>query len=49
MLIELFSRNSSSFRDDFQLSMLAADIDPGDERGLVEVPLEGEEEPLRLL
>ena len=49
MLIEFFGRNFGSFRDEFHLSMLAADIDPDDERGVVEVQLEGEEEPLRLL
>lgn len=49
MLIELFGRNFGSFRDEFHLSMLATDIDPGNPRGIVEVPLEGEEEPLRLL
>lgn len=49
MLIELFGRNFGSFRDEFRLSMLATDIDPGNERGVVEVPLEGEEKPLRLL
>ncbi len=49
MLIELFGRNFGSFRDEFHLSMLATDIDPGNPRGIVEVPLEGEDEPLRLL
>ncbi len=49
MLIEFFGRNFGSFRDEFRLSMLAADIDPGNDRGIVEVPLEGEDEPLRLL
>ncbi|MCH8970182.1 MAG: AAA family ATPase [Planctomycetes bacterium] len=49
MLIELFGRNFGSFRDEFHLSMLATDIDPGNPRGVVEVLLEGEDEPLRLL
>lgn len=49
MLIELFGRNFGPFRDEFRLSMLATDIDPGDERGVVEVPIEGDDEPLRLL
>jgi len=49
MLIELFGRNFGPFRDEFRLSMLATDIDPGDKRGVVEVPIEGDDEPLRLL
>ena len=49
MLIEFFGRNFGSFRDEFRLSMLATDIDPGDERGVVQVRLENEDEPLRLL
>lgn len=49
MLIELFGRNFGPFRDKFHLSMLATDIDPGDQRGVVEVPIEGDDEPLRLL
>lgn len=49
MLIELFGRNFGPFRDEFRLSMLATDIDPGDQRGVVKVPIEGDDEPLRLL
>lgn len=49
MLIELYGRNFGCFRDDFQLSMLATDIDPDSERGIVEVKVEGDEKPLRLL
>ncbi len=49
MLIEFFGQNFESFRDEFRLSMLATDIDPGDERGVVQVQLDAEEEPLRLL
>ncbi len=49
MLIEFFGRNFLSFRDEFCLSMLASDIDPGNDRGIVFVPLDGEDEPLRLL
>jgi len=49
MLVELYGRNFRCFRDEFKLSMLATDIDPDDPRGLIEVPLEGEPEPLRLL
>lgn len=49
MLIELYGRNFRSFRDDFSLSMLATKIDPDDERGVVSVKIEGDDEPLRLL
>ena len=49
MLIELFGRNFGPFRDEFHLSMLATDIDPGTDRGVVNVSIEGEDEPLRLL
>jgi hypothetical protein len=49
MLIELFGRNFASFRDEFHLSMLATDIDRDDPRGVVEVPIQGDDEPLRLL
>ncbi len=49
MLIELYGRNLRCFRDDFKLSMLATDIDPDDPRGVIDVPLNGESEPLRLL
>jgi hypothetical protein len=49
MLIELFGQNFGPFRDEFRLSLLASDIDRGNPRGVVEVPLEREEQPLRLL
>lgn len=49
MLIELFGKNYGCFRDEFALSMLASDIDPKNSRGIVEVRLDGEDEPLRLL
>jgi uncharacterized protein len=49
MLIEFFGENFRCFRDEFRLSMLATDIDPGSERGIVEVRVEGDETPLRLL
>lgn len=48
MLIELFGKNHGCFRDDFRLSLLAADIDPDKRRGIVYVPVEGQD-PLRLL
>lgn len=49
MLIELFGQNFGSFRDEFRLSMLATDIDPDSQRGILEVHIEGDDEPLRLL
>lgn len=49
MLIELFGRNFRSFKDEFSLSLIASDIDRDNPRGIIEVPLEGEDEPLRLL
>ncbi len=49
MLIEFFGRNFRCFRDEFRLSMLATDIDPDSDKGIVEVEVEGEEKPLRLL
>ncbi|MCK6483971.1 MAG: ATP-binding protein [Phycisphaerae bacterium] len=49
MLIEFFGKNFGSFRDEFRLSMLATDIEPGGDRGIVEVQVEGDDKPLRLL
>lgn len=49
MLIELYGQNFGCFRDEFRLSMLATDLDPGSDRGIVEVKVEGDDEPLRLL
>ena len=49
MLLEFYGRNFGCFRDEFRLSMLATDVDPGSDRGVVEVKVEGEDEPLRLL
>ncbi len=49
MLIEFYGRNFGCFRDEFRLSMLATDIEPGSDRGVVEVRVEGDDEPLRLL
>jgi len=49
MLIELYGENFGCFRDRFQLSMLATDIEPGSDRGIVEVPIKGDDQPLRLL
>ena len=49
MLLELYGQNFGCFRDEFRLSMLGTDVDPGSDRGIVEVRVEGDEEPLRLL
>ena len=49
MLIEFYGKNYGCFRDEFRLSMLATDIDPKSDRGIVEVKVEGDPEPLRLL
>src|SRR5687767_14185768 len=49
MLIEYFGENFGCFRDAFRLSMLATDIDPDSDRGIVEVAVSGDPEPLRLL
>ncbi|HEY3245573.1 MAG TPA: ATP-binding protein [Phycisphaerae bacterium] len=49
MLIEFYGQNFGCFRDEFRLSMLATEIDPESDRGIVEVRVEGDDEPLRLL
>jgi hypothetical protein len=49
MLIELYGENFGCFRDEFRLSMLATDIDPDSGRGVAEVMIDGDPEPLRLL
>ncbi len=49
MLIELYGQNFGCFRDEFRLSMLATEIDPDSDRGIVEAKVEGDTEPLRLL
>ena len=50
MLIEFYGENFGCFRDPFCLSMMAQpNLDPGSERGIVEVPVEGEDKPLCLL
>jgi uncharacterized protein len=49
MLIEFYGRNFGCFRDEFRLSMLATDIDPDSNRGIVNVQVDGDQEPLRLL
>ncbi len=51
MLIRLFGRNFRSLKDDFELSMVAADFTRQEdrERGVIVVPIKGLEEPLSLL
>lgn len=49
MLLELYGQNFGCFRDEFRLSMLATDVDPGSDRGIIEASVEGDHEPLRLL
>ena len=49
MLLELYGQNFGCFRDEFRLSMLATDVDPGSDRGIIEVAVEDDDEPLRLL
>jgi len=49
MLIELYGKNFGCFRDEFRLSMLATDIDRDNDRGIVRVKIEGDDEPLDLL
>jgi len=51
MLVRLFGRNFRSLRDPFELSMVAADLTNSQDakRGVIDVPIDGAEEPLRLL
>ncbi len=51
MLVRLFGRNFRSLRDQFELSMVAADLtrDEDRSRGVIEVPVTGLSESLRLL
>jgi uncharacterized protein len=49
MLIEFFGENFGCFRDEFRLSMVATEIDPDSERGIVQARVNGDPEPLRLL
>ncbi len=49
MLIEFYGQNFGCFRDEFRLSMMATDIDPDSDRGIMEVKVEGDDEPLRLV
>lgn len=51
MLVRLFGSNFRSFKAPFELSMVAADLrrKEDSDRGVVEVPITGMAEPLRLL
>ena len=51
MLVRFYGSNFRSLKDEFELSMVAADLSAGDdsERGVVSVPIEGAAKPLRLL
>uniref|UniRef100_UPI0013EBFB79 AAA family ATPase n=1 Tax=Aquisphaera insulae TaxID=2712864 RepID=UPI0013EBFB79 len=51
MLVRLFGRNFRSLRDDFELSMVAADLKREEDRkrGVIHVPIQGFEDPLGLL
>jgi AAA15 family ATPase/GTPase len=51
MLVRLFGSNFRSFKDKFELSMVAADLTRKEDRdrGVIEVPITGMTEPLRLL
>lgn len=51
MLVRLFGRNFRSLKQDFELSMVAADLTRKEDRarGVVELPINGVDEPLRLL
>jgi len=51
MLVRLFGKNFRSLRDPFELSMVAADLTNSQDarRGVIEVPIKGADEPLRLL
>jgi AAA15 family ATPase/GTPase len=51
MLVRLFGRNFRSLKGKFELSMVAADLRRAEDRdrGVIEVPITGTTEPLRLL
>jgi hypothetical protein len=51
MLVRLFGSNFRSLKDKFELSMVAADLTRKEDRdrGIIEVPITGMTEPLRLL
>ncbi len=51
MLVRLYGSNFRSLKNDFELSLVAADFTRDDDRnrGVIEVPLDGAREPLRIL
>jgi AAA15 family ATPase/GTPase len=51
MLVRLYGSNFRSLKDDFELSMVAADLtcDDDRDRGVIETPIAGMTKPLRLL
>ncbi len=51
MLVRLYGKNFRSLRDDFELSMVAADLKREEDhsRGTVRVPIRGADQPLTLL
>jgi len=49
MLVRLFGENYGPFKDAFELSMEALHLPAEGERGTFELPIEGQEKPLRLL
>ena len=51
MLVRLFGKNFRSLKDKFELSMVAADFTREEDRnrGVIEFPIDGMGEPLRLL
>jgi uncharacterized protein len=51
MLVRLFGSNFRSFKDPFELSMVASELSDNEEnkRGVIEAPINGMEHPLKLL
>ncbi|MFI4881570.1 MAG: ATP/GTP-binding protein [Phycisphaerales bacterium JB064] len=49
MLVKLFGENFGPFKEPFELSMEAMDLPTEGERGYFEVPIEGQDKPLKLL
>jgi len=51
MLVRLFGHNFRSFKGEFELSLVAADLTREEDRarGIIEVPIRGAEDPLRLV
>ncbi len=49
MLVRLFAKNYGVFRDGFDLSLEATDLGTDEDRGYFEVPIDGENRPLKLL